>query len=243
LVNDKKLDIYKPAPVKDWQNDERKNITIDELLRMSSGLEFEEDYAKPCDATQMLFREKSSGLYAMKSKLSSAPNSVFYYSSGTANILQEIIRQQFTDHADYLAFPYNRLFKKIGMESAIMETDPSGTFIGSSYMYATARDWAKFGQLYLQDGIWKGERILPEGWVKYTSTETPKSDGKYAALFWVEHVEKDFPQDAYFAEGHDGQLVTIIPSLNMVIVRLGCTPHKLFDHIGFVKDIVKTVKK
>jgi CubicO group peptidase (beta-lactamase class C family) len=242
LVKDNLLNIHQSAPVKEWQNDNRKNITIDQILRMSSGLSFEENYAKPCDATQMLFREQSCGNYALKSRAAFPPDEMYYYSSGTTNILQEIIRRQFASHEDYLSFPYKRLFRKIGMKSAVLEPDASGTYIGSSFMYATARDWSRFGQFYLQDGVWNGERILPEGWARYSGTETPKSGGRYAAHFWVNHIDKDFPQDAYYADGFEGQFVTIIPSKQMVIVRLGCTHGALFDNTFFVKDILKSLK-
>jgi CubicO group peptidase (beta-lactamase class C family) len=243
LVKAGKIDIYQPAPIDEWKNDERKTITTDQLLRMSSGLSFEENYAKPSDATQMLFRKKGAGAYALTSKLGNEPDQVWYYSSGTSNILQEIIRRQFPNHTDYLAFPYLSLFQKIGMKSAVMEVDASGTFVGSSFMYATARDWAKFGQLFLQDGVWQGERILPEGWVKYSGTPTPKSNGRYAAQFWLEARDADFPQDAFMALGFEGQSVTIIPSKELVIVRLGCTPNENdFDRNQFVKDIVKAIK-
>ena len=242
LVKDGKLDIYKPAPVDEWKNDERSKITIDEMLRMSSGLDFEENYSKPCDATRMLFVNKSAGLYAINCKLKDKPGSTYYYSSGTTNILQEIIRRQFSNYSNYLSFPYNRLFLKLGMKSAVMEPDASGTFIGSSFMYATAEDWAKFGQLYLQDGIWGGERILPEGWVKYSATESKNSGGRYAAHFWVNHIDKEFPQDAFYADGYEGQFVTVIPSKNAVIVRLGCSRGTPFNNFELVKSILKAWK-
>ncbi|AFK02742.1 beta-lactamase [Emticicia oligotrophica DSM 17448] len=242
LVKDGKLDIKKPAPISEWQNDERKKITIDHLLRMSSGLGFEENYAAPSDATRMLFRKKGAGAYALQSKAAAEPDKIWSYSSGTSNILQEIIRRQFASHANYLAFPYQRLFHKIGMKSAVLEPDAIGTFVGSSFMYATARDWAKFGQLYLQDGIWNGERLLPEGWVKYSSTETAHSDGKYAAHFWLDHQDITFPQDAFMALGFEGQSVTVVPSKNLVIVRLGCTPKDNFNLSALVKGVVAAVK-
>ncbi len=242
LVKDSMLQLDLPAPVGEWQHDERKNITIDQLLRMSSGLGFEEDYSQPSDATSMLFRKKAAGSFAMQSQLAYPPDTKWYYSSGTTNILQEIIRRQFKSLADYQSYPHQKLFDKIGMYSAIIEPDASGTFIGSSFMYATARDWSNFGQLYLQDGVWKGERILPEGWVKYSSTETPHSHGQYGAHFWMEHADPAFPQDAYYADGFEGQYVVIIPSKKLVIVRLGCTPRDGFDINSFVKDILSCVK-
>ena len=241
LVKDKKLDIYKPAPIDEWKNDDRNKITIDHLLRMSSGLDFDENYTSPGDATTMLFRVKGAGAYAIKSKIKAEPDKIWSYSSGTSNILQELMRRQFNSHSEYLAFPHLRLFQKLGMKSAVLEPDASGTYVGSSFMFATARDWAKFGQLYLQDGVWKNERLLPEGWVKYSATETPKSDGDYAAHFWINHTDKDFPQDAFMALGFESQSVTIIPSKQLVIVRLGCTPKDNFDLNGFVKKIVKLI--
>ncbi len=244
LVKDEKLDIYKPAPIEQWQENARRDITTDHLLRMSSGLDFEENYGQPSDATKMFFRKKGAGEYALRSKVKVSPDQEWYYSSGTTNILQEIIQRKFIGRQkDYLLFPHTRLFQKIGMKSAIMEVDATGTYVGSSFMYATGRDWAKFGQLYLQDGIWNGERILPEGWVKYSATETPKSDGMYGAQFWLEHKDKSFPQDAFMALGFEGQSVTIIPSKQLVIVRLGCTPNEdNFKRNQFIKDIAATVK-
>ena len=242
LVKDGKLSLDKKNLLDEWQEDERKNIALTDLLHMSSGLDFEEDYASPSDATNMLFRSYAAGDYAIKSKLKHKPGEVFYYSSGTSNILQEIIRRNFATKEDYQRFPYERLFDKIGMSSAVMEPDPSGTYIGSSFMYATAQDWARFGQLYLQDGTWSGERILPEGWAKYSGTETPNSNGRYAAHFWVDHNDKEFPSDAFLADGFEGQHVNIIPSQNMVIVRLGCTHGQQFNNTNFVKEILKAKK-
>jgi CubicO group peptidase (beta-lactamase class C family) len=128
------------------------------------------------------------------------------------------------------------------MSSAVMEPDPSGTYIGSFFMYATALDWARFGQLYLQDGIWNGVKILPDGWAKYSGTETPNSNGRYAAHFWVDHNDQEFPADAYLADGFEGQHVNIIPSEKMAIVRLGCPYGQKFSNSNFVKDILKAKK-
>jgi CubicO group peptidase (beta-lactamase class C family) len=241
LVQQGKLDIMKPAPIPEWKADERKKITVDHLLRMSSGLAFEENYASPSDATEMLFNTKAAGAFAEKSLAKFAPNAVWSYSSGTSNILQQIIRRQFATLADYQAFPHEQLFQKIGMTSAILEPDASGTYVGSSFMYANALDWAKFGQLYLQDGIWEGKRILPVGWVRYSSTETPKSNGQYAAHFWLYHNDNQYQSDVFHAIGFEGQYVTIVPSKNLVIVRLGCTPGDNFDHPKLVREIIKSL--
>ena len=242
LVKDGKLSTGRGAPITEWAEDDRKKITLDNLLRMNSGLEFNEDYASPSDATKMLFTEKSTGLYALRSKLAHKPGTVWSYSSGTTNILQEIIKRQFSTLEDYLAFPHDRLFRKLGMSSAVLETDPSGTYVGSSFMYATARDWAKFGQLYLQDGEWNEEQILPKGWAAYSASETKPSNGTYGAQFWIDTHDKELPSDTFFADGFEGQFVTIIPSEKLVVVRLGCSINIGFDNNSYVKSVLAALK-
>ncbi len=240
LVRQQRFDIYEPAPIPEWQADEdpRGGITPDMLLRMSSNLDFLEVYAFRTDATEMLFMEPNTGKYASQSPIDGEPGTRWSYSSGTTNILSRIIRDRFSSYEDYLNFPYQELFGPLGMEQVVMEPDVSGTFVGSSYLWATPRDWAKFGQLYLQDGIWQGERILPEGWVAYSSTPTPTAPGGiYGAQFWTPtHAPMDgwyagwswpdVPEDAFAAEGYEGQLVCIIPSRQTVIVRLGVTHNR-----------------
>lgn len=238
LVKDGKVDVNKPAPLAEWGSDTRKVITVDNLLRMSSGLKFGEVYNGISDATKMLFSVAAAGQYAIQSPTEASPATKWYYSSGTSNILQEIIRRQCKTHAEYLNFPHQRLFQKLGMRTAVLEPDASGTFVGSSFMYASARDWAKFGQLYAQDGVWKGQRLLPEGWVNYSSRETPHSAGRYAAHFWT-YVRKDgLPADSFTMNGFEGQFVLIIPSKQIVAVRLGCSPEeKYFNEVKFFKEI------
>ncbi len=134
--------------------------------------------------------------------------------------------------ADYAAFPRRALFERVGMHSAVLETDARGNFIGSSFMWATARDWARFGQLYVDDGVWEGERILPQGWVAYSRRSAPVApDRRYGAHFWLTIADAyrrgsptfELPADAFHAVGHEGQFVTIIPSRRFVVVRLGLT--------------------
>jgi CubicO group peptidase (beta-lactamase class C family) len=238
LVKDGKLTINQPAPINEWANDNRKKITLDHLLRMSSGLQFEENYSNISDATKMLFSVAGAGHYAIGSSAEVPPATKWYYSSGTTNILQEVIRRQFQSQAAYFNFPHERLFKKLGMSTAQFEPDAYGTFVGSSFLYASARDWAKFGQLYAQDGLWKGERLLPEGWVKYSSAETPHSEGKYAAQFWTYVRQAGLPADSFTMNGFEGQFVLIVPSKQLVVVRLGCTPEeKYFNEVKFFKEI------
>ena len=242
------LEIHQPAPVPEWASpdDPRHTITIDQLMRMSSGLAFNEDYGDlRTGVTQMLYNTSDMGAYAASMPLAAPPDTVWNYSSGTANILSRIIRHVIGgDVQTYWAFPRQALFNRIGMSSAVLEPDASGTFVGSSYMYATARDWARFGLLYLQDGVWNGQRILPEGWVDYARTPTSPSQGQYGALWWLnrgvgEHKEwEGVPNDAYAAEGHDGQYVVVIPSRNMVIVRLGVSRHGAWDQAAFLREVL-----
>jgi CubicO group peptidase (beta-lactamase class C family) len=254
LVKEGKIRIADRAPIKEWQSDERAKITMDQLLRMSSGLDFEEVYNLVSDATKMLFNSPSASDVAISKPLNNEPDSDWRYSSGTTNILNKIIRDKVGGtNLEYFNFPRKVLFDKIGMQSAVIEPDPSGTFVGSSFSYATARDWARFGLLYLNDGVWEGERILPEGWVKYSSTPTPKAEqGQYGAHFWLNAGEDekgtnrrwpDLPKDFYYASGFEGQSVVIIPSYDMVIVRLGNTQKREFWDIGvLIKDVLESVK-
>ncbi|WP_431243653.1 serine hydrolase domain-containing protein [Flavobacterium sp. P21] len=246
LAKQGKIDIYKPAPIKEWQNDERKNITVNDLLHMNSGLEWEENYSTICDATQMLFQSEDMGKVQMDKPAKYKPNTHWYYSSGTTNLLSRILRSQFKTQQEYLDFWYSAVIDKIGMNSMIVEQDMSGTFVGSSYGWATPRDWSKFGLLYLRKGNWNGEQILDESWVKYTATPTNTSEGKYGAQFWLNAGGKfpDVPRDMFYCSGYQGQMVAIIPSLDMVIVRMGVREEEPgFDFNGFLKGIISSVKK
>ncbi len=248
LVQQGKLDIMAPAPVPEWAaaDDPRHLITTDQLIRMSSGLESSEDYGDlKSDVVQMLYNSSDMGAYAANKPLVAPPDTLWHYSSGTANILARLIRHTIGGNiTDVWAFPQQALFHRIGVTSAVIEPDASGTFVGSSYMYATARDWARFGQLYLQDGQWEDEQILPPGWVDYTRTPAPASHGQYGALWWLNYGSGDdkewpgVPEDAYAAEGHDGQYVVVIPSRNMVIVRLGVSRHGAWQQTEFLKDVL-----
>lgn len=246
LAKQGKIDIYKPAPIAEWQNDDRKNITINDLLHMNSGLEWEENYSKICDATNMLFQAEDMGKVQLDKPAQFKPNSHWNYSSGTTNLLSLILKRQFKTQQEYLDFWYSAVIDKIGMNSMIVEQDMTGTFVGSSYGWATARDWSKFGLLYLNKGNWNGEQILDESWVKYTATPTNTSEGKYGAQFWLNAGGKfpDVPRDMYYCSGYQGQMVAIIPSLDMVIVRMGLREEgQGFDFNGFLKDVISSVKK
>lgn len=247
LVGQGKLNIQDPAPVKSWQGDARKNITLNHLMHASSGLEWAEVYAGPSPATNMLFRKKDAGLFAAQSDLASEPGTDFYYSSGTTNIISRIIREAISDE-DYYRFPYEELLYKTGMVNTTLEPDAGGTFVGSSFTFATARDWARFGLLYLNDGIWNGERILPEGWIDYTTTPAPAAErGEYGAQFWLNAGAKDDPSNRYYpgvpvdmfwADGYEGQNVFIIPSEDLVVVKLSLSTGNYLDDNRFLAGII-----
>lgn len=249
LVKQRKLAIDTAAPVPEWRNanDPRHLITVTNLLQQRSGLDFVENYAKSSDATRMLFQRADMGCYTASRPLKNKPGSLFYYSSGNSNILSRIIRQTLGD-SSYYSFPYEQLFYKLGMYSAVLEPDASGTFVGSSYMYATARDWARFGLLYMNDGIFNNERILPEGWVA-KSTKPVSGKRGYGYQIWlnsgndtsIRHYP-DAPADMFYADGFESQVIFIIPSKNLVIVRLGLTQHNNFDGNKFLHDVLEAIK-
>jgi CubicO group peptidase (beta-lactamase class C family) len=251
LAGKNNLDMNVPAQVEGWEIDARKNITLNNLMHASSGLDWNEFYGGPSDATNMLFKVADAGGYAAQSPAKQKPDSQFYYSSGTTNIISKIVRHAIGDGA-YHSFPYRELFHKIGMENTTIEPDPSGTFVGSSFSYAPARDWARFGLLYLHDGIWNGERILPDGWVKYTSTPAPAAiRGEYGAQWWLNHgsvsnpenrTYPDVPNDSFQCEGFEGQYVFVIPSKDLVVVRLGLSQQKNFDMNKLVSSVIAAIR-
>ena len=240
-----KFDINKPAPIPEWKNDARKKITTNDLLHMNSGLAWEESYDKICDATQMLFQSANMGRVQLEKDVAYEPNTHWNYSSGTTNLLSYILRNQFKTHQEYLDFWYAELIDKIGMKSMLVETDMAGNFVGSSYGWATTRDWGKFGLLYLHKGNWNGEQIFDESWAKYVATPTNGSNGGYGGHFWLNAggKYKDAPKDMYSANGFQGQKVFIIPSKDLVIVRLGLTDESQFDINEVLKGILSSFKK
>jgi CubicO group peptidase (beta-lactamase class C family) len=227
----------------EWANDERKNITLNHLMNMSSGLEWSEIYSEISPATKMLYDSENNSKVARQQGLEAKIGEHWEYSSGTSNIISGYIRDQFETHDDYLKLPYERLFSKLNMDNTTIECDESGTYIGSSYCYATPRDWARFGTLYLRDGVWNGERILPEGWVDYTKTIVPDSKGQYGAQFWTNgdgSMYPDAPHTMYSCNGYEGQLVAIIPSKDLVIVRMGLNGD--FDFNSLLSNICNAVE-
>jgi CubicO group peptidase (beta-lactamase class C family) len=245
MVGDGRLSVQQQSVLKEWREDERSAITLENLLRMESGLAWNEDYGNRSDVTLMLYGHADFAGFALSQKLLHKPGTHWYYSSGTTNIVNLVMRRCFTTDTAYWAYTRNRLFTKTGMPDAIFETDATGTHAGSSYVYATARDYGRFGLLYLNDGVFNGERILPEGWVKFTTTPAGSSGGAYGAFFWLNRGGRypDAPKDMFSCNGHDGQQIFILPSKDLVIVVLGYSPgpDHVMDFNRLVKDIVQTV--
>ncbi len=235
-----RLDLSDKALFEEWEKDERKDITLNDLMHMSSGLDWNEGYGGLSDVTKMLYKTGTASGYAINKEFSVEPDSKWIYSSGTSNIISKYLRDKINHDEEYHNFPYLELFKKIGASSFYYETDAEGTFVGSSFGYATTRDWAKFGLLYLNDGIANGERILPEGWVKYSQTPAKASNGRYGAQFWL---NADSEIDEFNCIGHHGQIISIIPSKDLVIVRLGLSIDKRFNTNKFIQNVVNSIKE
>jgi hypothetical protein len=238
-----KIDLNRDHLFPEWENDERSQITLNNLLQMKSSLEWEEDYSKISDVTRMLFLAEDMTEVQLHKPLVGEPGEIWNYSSGTSNLLSGYIRDRFESQQEYLNFWYRELIDKIGMHSMTVEADLAGNYVGSSYSWATARDWAKFGLLYLNRGNWIGEQILNEDWVDYTVQPVEGSDGEYGAHFWLNAGGKypDVPRDLFSANGFQGQHVFIIPSKDLVIVRFGLAEHPEFDLNVFLREIIESL--
>jgi CubicO group peptidase (beta-lactamase class C family) len=242
-VHDGLIDIHAPADVPEWAGDSRRAITLDQLLRMSSGLSFVEDYVPGhvSDVREMLFASGKGDVagYAAALPLEHEPGSFFSYSSGTTNIVSRVLGRALGKSGDALhAFMTERLFAPLGMTSPIPKFDEAGTFIGSSFCFCTARDFARFGLLYLRDGVWEGRRILPEGWVDYARTPTYQqpgaTDARYGAHWWL-----DFGGPGSFsANGYDGQFIVLLPEQDVILVRHGVIPLEHKDQLkAWIGDV------
>ena len=229
-----------------WRGDGRSAITLADLLGMESGLAFNEDYGAVADVTRMLYLDPDMVTLPVNEPLVDKPGQTFRYSSGTAVLLSRIWMDRLGDPQRAFDYPREALFGPLGMQSAVLEVDARGTFAGSSYLYATAHDWARFGQFLIQDGVWNGQRMLPEGFVATMRTPTQSSGGKYTqGQAWLAAPGGDLspaaglPADTFWLEGHDGQSVAIVPSAGLVVVRMGLTPSRLgYKPQMLVKQIV-----
>ena len=236
----------------EW-TDARKEISVDQLLRMTSGLTWDETYALGTPITRMLYAEPDMAGFAASQPLAHQPGSYQQYSSGSTNILCGVL----TDLADApdADLPRQQLFAPLGITSATWEADATGTPVCSSYLWATPRDWATIGEFALKDGVWAGERLLPEGWMQQTTTATEVTTTQekgYAGGWWVNRqtdgslVDERLPEDAYWANGHDGQRLYVVPSAGLVVARLGFSPALESEDLQtsqLVADLVAQGKK
>lgn len=229
----------------EWLKDDRKNITTNHLLRMESGLEWEEDYTKVCDVTQMLFEDEDLTKRPLDKPLQHPLETTFNYSSGTSNILSALLKKQFKTEQAYINFPYEAFIDKIGMHSMTLETDAKNNYVASSYSWATTRDWAKFGQLMLDNGVWNNEQILSPNWTKYISTPNKTSNGEYGGQWWLNkgNYMPNVPEDCFYADGYQGQRIFIIPSKDLVIVRFGLTQLERTDFYPLFDELIGNICK
>ncbi len=237
LVDQGRLDLHGPAPVAEWadEKDPRHHITLDHLLRMVDGLDFNETYSLPADAEandtdwshciDMLFGAGADApaRYAAARPLRHEPGTVFNYSSGTTNIVARVVGDLIGRGAEATAWMHEHLFEPIGMTSATPTYDTDGNFVGSSYLHATARDWARFGLLHLRGGAWNGRQVIPRAWVDYgraTRAIDDEDATRYGAHWWT----ADDETGRFHASGFEWQRVVCVPSSDLVAVRLGKTP-------------------
>jgi CubicO group peptidase (beta-lactamase class C family) len=236
LIKDGVYDLDQPAPIPEWQTpgDPRAKIRIVDLLHMSSGLRIKAPQDPDYDPTgpypdhvYLYTGSIDSFHYAATRPLQWPPNTVGRYHNTDPVLISYLIRLGVEKRGhEYLSFPQRELFDKLGIRTMVIETDPFGNFLGQGYEAGSGRDWARLGNLYLQNGVWNGERILPEGYTKFVSTLAPAwaADNRpiYGAFFWLNgNGRYPIPRDAYYMSGAGGQTTLIIPSHDLVVVRLG----------------------
>ena len=248
LVRQGKLVVSAPAPVAAWRSpsDPRHAITIEHLMRMTSGLALDETNSGFDPSSRTIFTQPDMAAFAESASLTAPPGTRYHYSSPSTIILSRIVTDAVGGRAeDVRRLAERELFGPLGMRRVTLEFDAAGTPVGSSYMYATARDWARFGLLYANDGVVAGRRILPEGWVDFSASPTEGSRDGYAAGFFTNRgpaeysrnrVRGGMPADSFFASGTQGQRIVIAPAERLVVVRLGRSQDwESFDMRGLMR--------
>jgi CubicO group peptidase (beta-lactamase class C family) len=241
-----------PAPIAEWRGDPRREIDVEHLMRMTSGLALDETNSGYDPSSQMLYLHDDMAGFAVKAPLIATPGTRWAYSSPSTQILARIIRDAAGGPEQSLKLAWRELFNPLGMRNVTLEFDGTGTLEGASAMLASARDWARFGLLYLQDGVVGGRRILHEDWVDLSAAATLDTD--YGAGFWTNRSEHEnakgrvsmgIPRDAFFAFGDMGQRIVILPAQRMVIVRLGDSVEPISDMRGLgrlVREVIAATK-
>ena len=239
LIKEGQLSLTQDSLYPAWDNDDRAQVQLANLLKMNSGLEWTEQYGNVSDITQGLFSEEDFVSYTLAKPLQNNPGLEWEYASGTSNLLSGIIKRQFESYQDYLNFPHYRLFKVLDLDNPVIETDEAGNYILSSYMWATARDWGKLGQLYLNEGNWDGHQLIDTSYLNW-SVEPHKASNQYGAHIWL-NLDYDYPSaptSMYWFSGYEGQYVFINPEENLIVVRLGLSKGPPFDMDAVLKEIL-----
>jgi len=237
------LKVQDPAPIAAWRKpgDPRGTITFEHLLRMSSGL-YTQGRGSPL---QKIYSQGGTVAdLAATNFLDALPGTTFVYSPPDTMLAMRALREAMQDDTRFFAFPYREFFWRIGMTRTTTNTDWNGDFLMSGQTWSTARDFARFGLLYQNDGVWQGERILPEGWVKYVTTKGPAQPARapfYGAQFWLHGGMAGLPEDAFTPSGGQGHYAMVIPSRKVVIVRRGFDSGAGFDISRFSADVLKAI--
>lgn len=242
-IKDGKLSLDQKRLFPQWSDDERNEITVANLMAMSGGLEWNEDQGLPTDAGRMEYLVKDAAAFARDRPLVFAPGTKFHYSSGETVLLTRIWQNAIGEKA--LSYPRERLFGPLGMDSAVIEADESGTFLGEGFLYATARDWARFAEFLRLGGEWNGQQLLPAGFVDYMRTPFPPSDEGHGPAYghgqlWLaQGQDYGLPPDTFMLEGHLRQVIAIIPSRKLIILRMGVTREDVgFSNAKLLRAIV-----
>ncbi len=246
-VSDKIIDLEENSLFGEWNNDLRSDIRVIDLLQMRDGLDFVENYTddRVSDVIEMLFGKSAVDMsgYAMNKSLKHKPSTVFNYSSGTSNILSRLLFDRLGGHKGFNEYIYSRLFDVIGMTSVELKYDELGVWTASSYVYATARDYARFGFLYLNGGIWSNSVVLDPKWVDFARDPVsvdPESGFNYGALWWM----KNDGLGTFWADGFEGQLIVVCPKLDALIVRFGKTTEAIRDNLdGWVDEVLTRLQR
>lgn len=244
LVKKGMLCIHEPLNFEEWEDDIRRDITLNHLMHMNAGQEWNENYGNLSDVTLMLHKAPDMAHFSIRKKALAPPDSIWLYNSGATNIVTAALRTTIANDNEYYSFPRRELFNPTGMRSVIFETDASGNFAGSSYIYASMRDYVRFGMLYLNNGNWLGNQLLPDNWSELAMQPTKGSGGQYGSLFWLNQSGDypDAPADMFMCRGHDGQYIYILPSHDLVIVRTGFSKKGQFDTNAFVASILGAIE-
>jgi CubicO group peptidase (beta-lactamase class C family) len=240
----------RPPWLQAWQADSRGDLTLSNLIFMRDGLDSRESYAPWSAVPRMLWGTDDAAAHAGSASSEAPPGQRFRYLSATANILSRLLRAQFDSDADYWRYPRAALFDPIGARSAVIEADPSGTFIASSYLWATPLDWARIGEVLRRDGLVGDKRVFAAGWQRFAGTPPPGDDPAalgYGAHVWLAGVpnstacgpDHGLPADTFLLSGHWSQLMAVIPSREAVVLRLGMTlDRSRFDGCGFIRNVL-----